>query len=465
MNSHQRRTARCLRGIGGVRTRATLRFGLLAAVMVAGLGTAAEATPPNVVLLVGDDMGYADLGIQGSTDIPTPNIDAIAKHGVRFTNGYVSAPQCSPTRAGLLTGRYQERFGHEFNLSPTDDAFGLPLTETTLGDRMKAAGYATGLVGKWHLGVEPQFHPLKRGFDEFFGFLPGAHAYLPGRAPVMRGTTELPESEYLTDALAREAVAFIDRHVDAPFFLYVAFNAPHLPMEADPPRLARVAAIADPQRRTYAAMMVAMDDAVGRIVDALRTKKILDDTLVIFLNDNGGPTMTGVAVNGSSNTPLRGSKRTLLEGGIRVPFFVQWPAKLAQGTTVDAPVIQLDLAPTVLAAAGVAAKPEWRLDGVNLLPLLAKSSGRKLPPPHSELFWRFGEQTAIRRGDWKLVRYDLAADGRRGLSDARLYDVGRDVGETTDVAGKHPDVVRELQQAWERWNSANAGSLWKAARH
>lgn len=431
--------------------------------LVATLVGAALAKPPNVVLILGDDMGYADLGVQGATDIPTPSIDAIAKNGVRFTNGYVSAPQCSPTRAGLLTGRYQERFGHEFNLSPSDDAFGLPLTETTIADRMKAAGYATALVGKWHLGVEPQFHPLKRGFDEFFGFLGGLHAYEPGRAPVMRGTTEVSESEYLTDAIGREAVAFIDRNAAKPFFLYVAFNAVHTPMEADPARLARVATIADPQRRTYAAMMIAMDEAVGRIVAALRGHGLLDDTLLVFLNDNGGPTMRGVTVNGASNAPLRGSKRTLLEGGIRVPFFVQWPARLPHGTTFAAPVIQLDLAPTMLAAAGVAVDPAWKLDGANLLPHLAEQGDGKAP--HPALFWRFGDQMATRRGDWKLVRYDLAAEGGRGTSDVRLYDLAHDVGETTDLAARHPEIVHDLRHAWDQWNAANGSSLWKAARH
>lgn len=461
MNEADRAPTTAPRARAASAARATLRVLVLAAALVPTLAGTAHGARPNVVLIVGDDMGYADLGVQGATDIATPNIDAIAKNGVRFTNGYVSAPQCSPTRAGLLTGRYQERFGHEFNLSAADDAFGLPLAERTLADRMKAGGYATGLVGKWHLGVEPAFHPTKRGFDEFFGFLAGAHTYFPGGDPVWRGTTLVEESEYFTDAIGREAAAFVDRHASKPFFLYVAFNAVHLPLQADEARLARVSGIADPRRRTYAAMMLAMDDAVGRIVDALRAHRLLDDTLLVFVNDNGGPTMKGVTVNGASNGLLRGSKRTLLEGGIRVPFFVQWPARIAKGTTYAAPVIQLDLAPTILAAAGVAATPDQHFDGVSLLPHLAKPEAAA--PPHAALFWRFGEQMAVRRGDWKLVRYDLAAEGGRGISDARLYDLAHDLSETTDVAARHPEIVRDLRHAWDEWNAANPGALWKAA--
>jgi arylsulfatase A-like enzyme len=435
----------------------------LAALLVPAPAAAANRAKPNVVILLADDMGYADAGFQGCKDVPTPRLDALARSGVRCSSGYVSGPYCSPTRAGLLTGRYQTRFGHEFNPGPADGAdVGLPVTETTMADRLKAAGYATGLVGKWHLGNAPKFHPQQRGFSEFYGFLAGAHPYFPGvGAPIYRGTDVAMETEYLTDAFAREAVVFIDRHKAEPFFLYLAFNAVHTPMHATEDRLKRFTAIADQQRHTYAAMLAAMDEAIGRVLDKLRAENLEDDTLVFFFSDNGGPTMRGTTINGSVNTPLRGSKRTTLEGGVRVPFVVRWPGRLAAGTTYASPVIQLDILPTALAAAGVEAKAEWNLDGVNLLPHL---TGERAGGPHDTLYWRFGEQMAIRRGDWKLVRYDSAADGGAAwvATPPKLYNLAADVGEANDLVAQHPAKVKELQAAWDKWNTGNAPPRWGA---
>lgn len=420
---------------------------------------AAGPAKPNIVVILGDDMGYADIGVHGCKDIPTPNIDSLARDGVRFTNGYVSGPYCSPTRAGLLTGRYQTRFGHEFN--PGGGTQGLPVTETTIADRLKAAGYATGLVGKWHLGSSPAHHPQKRGFDEFFGFLGGAHPYFPEKAmapPIFRGTTDSGETEYLTDAFGREAVAFVEKHQAHPFFLYLAFNAVHTPMHATDARLKKFEGIADIRRRTYAAMMWAMDEAVGKLLAKLRQEKLDGNTLVVFFSDNGGPTMPGTTINGSRNDPLRGSKRTTLEGGVRVPFLVRWPGKVAAGKVYDRPVIQLDILPTALAAAGVEPKPDWKLDGVDLLPYL---SGKKTGQPHDALFWRFGKQMAVRQGDWKLVRYDPNADEQKGAATpAKLYNLAADIGETTDLAAKNPEKVKELRAAWEGWNRGNVSPLW-----
>jgi len=421
-------------------------------------GPAPASAKPNILLIVGDDMGYADVGFHGCKDIPTPNLDALAASGVRFTSGYVTGPYCSPTRAGLLTGRYQTRFGHEFN--PGGQDTGLPLTETTLADRLKAAGYATGLVGKWHLGAEAAMHPQKRGFDEFFGFLGGAHSYFKVGG-ILRGTEPVSEMDYTTDAFGREAVAFIERHKGEPWFLYLAFNAVHTPMDATEDRLARFPNIADKQRRTYGAMMLAMDEVVGRVRRKLSEVGLERNTLVTFISDNGGPAMPGVTVNGSRNDPLRGSKRTTLEGGIRVPFIISWPGHVKPGV-FGSPAIQLDLHATALAAAGVVAKPEWKLDGVNLLPFL---SGEKAGVPHPALYWRFGEQMAIRAGDYKLVRYDLNADtrtgGRRqGVTPPKLYNLQDDVGETKDLAATMPDKVKELQAQWDSWNVSNVRPLW-----
>jgi arylsulfatase A-like enzyme len=439
-----------------------LSLGLAAVLAAAPPARAAEPGRPNVLVIVADDLGYADLGFQGCKDIPTPNLDALCAGGVRCTNGYVSGPYCSPTRAGLLTGRYQTRFGHEFNPGGGPEV-GLPLSETTLADRLKAAGYKTGWVGKWHLGEAAKFHPAKRGFDETFGFLAGAHPYLPGRgAPIYRGTEVVPETEYLTDAFAREAVAFLDRHKAEPFFLYLAFNAVHTPLQATDDRLKRFPSIADKTRHTYDAMTLAMDEAVGKVLAKLRAERLEETTLIAFISDNGGPTMPGTTINGSRNTPLRGSKRTTLEGGVRVPFVVAWKGRLPAGRTYDKPVIQLDLLPTALAAAGVAVRPEWNLDGVNLLPYLA---GKDDGTPHDVLYWRFGEQMAIRQGDWKLVRYDPGVDGGKGrATPARLYDLARDVGESHDLAAEEPNRRKQLEAAWQKWNATLAKPLWGAGR-
>jgi arylsulfatase A-like enzyme len=429
----------------------------LLAALAGQLAAAAAPAKPNILLIVGDDMGYADVGFHGCKDIPTPNLDALAASGVRFTSGYVSGPYCSPTRAGMLTGRYQTRFGHEFN--PTG-ANGMPVTQTTLADHLKTAGYATGLVGKWHLGSQDAMQPQRRGFDDFFGFLGGAHSYF-NVGGILRGTEQVKEMDYATDAFGREAVAFIERHKSQPWFLYLAFNAVHTPMDATDDRLAKFPDIADKQRRTYDAMMLAMDEAIGRVRQKLADAGLERDTLVFFVSDNGGPTMPGVTVNGSRNTPLRGSKRTTLEGGIRVPFLVSWPGRVKPGV-FEQPAIQLDLHATALAAAGIAPKPEWKLDGVNLLPFLA---GEKTGAPHDALYWRFGEQMAIRSGDFKLVRYDLNADTqtgarRQGVSAAKLYNLRADIGETKDLAAAMPEKVQELQSQWNAWNQANVKPLW-----
>ena len=348
-----------------------------------------------------------------------------------------------------------------------DAHFGLPLSETTLADRLRAAGYVTGLVGKWHLGEASQFQPQRRGFDEFFGFLGGGHPYFPGQgAAIYRGTEVVAEKEYLTDAFAREAVAFVERHKDQPFFLYLAFNAVHTPMHATDQRVSRFANIADAKRRTYAGMLTAMDEGVGKVLDTLQAARLEENTLIFFFSDNGGPTMLGTTINGSRNEPLRGSKRTTLEGGIHVPFVVQWKGKLAPGTVYDQPVIQLDVLPTALAAAGVSARPDWRLDGVNLLPFL---KGETTVPPHENLYWRLGEQWAIRQGDWKLVRYNQFVDilhptslpSRFTATPLRLYNLAQDVGETHDLAAEQSAKVSELQSIWKAWDIQLARPLWR----
>lgn len=435
-----------------------LVFSLSVFLLPALLHAADAPARPNILFIVGDDMGYADVGFQGCKDIPTPNLDSLAKSGVQFTNGYDSAPYCSPTRAGLLTGRYQEKFGHEFN--PGGGNQGLPLTETTIANRLKEAGYATGLVGKWHLGARDDMHPQKRGFDEFFGFLGGAHSYFKS-AGILRGTEPVKELDYTTDAFGREACSFIEKHKGKPWFLYLAFNAVHTPMDATDDRLAKFKNIEDTQRRTYDAMMLALDEQVGNVLKKLAETGQEQNTFVIFISDNGGPTMKGTTINASRNTPFRGSKRTTLEGGIHVPFLVSWAGKI-KPAVYDKPVIQLDLTYTALTLAGLQIKPEWKLDGVNLMPYI---SGEKTDAPHDVLYWRFGEQMAIRQGNYKLVRYDSNADTNTGgrkqpVTAAKLYDLSADPGEAHDLIAKMPDKAKELQAKWEAWNATLMKPLW-----
>jgi arylsulfatase A-like enzyme len=407
---------------------------------------------PNIVVILADDLGYADLGCQGCEDVPTPNLDSLARNGVRFTDGHVSCPVCSPTRAGLMTGRYQQRYGHEFNPGPAqtaDPQFGLPLSQITMADALKAAGYATGLVGKWHLGYTPPYHPLKRGFDEFFGFLGGGHPYLPAANdrgnPILRGTEPVEEKEYLTDAFTREAVAFLERHHGDPFFLYLAFNAVHNPEQATPPYLDRFPKIAAPKRRTLAAKLSAMDDGVGAVLAKLKEHALLENTLIFFFSDNGGPTPK----NGSRNTPLRGFKGQVYEGGVRIPFLLQWPGHVPAGKVYEQPVIALDIFPTVVTAAGGRIPGDRVMDGVNLLPFV---TGESAGAPHERLFWRYGEQHAIRQGHWKLIR--------QGGTPDELYDLSADLGESKNVATQQVEVAAQLSQALGKWESELTDPFW-----
>jgi arylsulfatase A-like enzyme len=438
--------------------------------LLAALSGWVDAAPPgrrpNIILIVADDLGYAELGCQGATDVRTPHIDSIARHGIRFTSGYVTAPVCSPSRAGLLTGRYQQRFGHELNAIGPQNRLphvGLPTSEKTIADDFRAAGYATGIVGKWHLGGTEPYHPERRGFGEFFGFLHEGHFYADGRHddvvsllrtdeppyddqnPVLRGTQPVGDFGYLTAAFTREAVAFIDRHRDRPFFLYLPFNAVHSPMQATEADLGRFPEIKDRKRRIFAAMLAALDEGVGAVLGKLREAGLTGDTLIVFLSDNGGPT----AELTSSNAPLRGGKGELYEGGVRVPFLMQWEGHLPGGVVDARPVSSLDVLPTALAAAGI--KPDvGKRDGVDLMPYLRGGNDR---PPHERLFWRYGGMAALREGRWKLVR-----DG--GQKPWELYDLKKDVGESDNQVARKPEVVGRLTATWERWNSGMIQPLW-----
>ena len=433
-----------------MRLLCTLLFVTSAALALTAPAAAADR-PPNVLLFFADDLGYGELSCQGNLEIPTPHIDAIAKNGVRFTAGYVAATYCSPSRAGLLTGRYPTRYGHEFN-PPLNSGAGLPVTETTLADRLKKLGYATAVVGKWHLGAEAIHRPSRRGFDEFYGTLANTPFFHPTNFVDTRISDEVRKVEdpefYTTDAYAERAVDWLGRvPKDKSWFLYVPFNAQHAPLQAPAKYMDRFPQITDQKRRTFAAMLSAMDDAVGSVMQKVRDLGAEENTIVFFISDNGGPT----ASTTSLNTPLRGFKMTTWEGGPRVPFMMQWKGRIPAGKVYDLPVIQLDVLPTCLAAAGAKIDPAWQLDGVDLMPYLTGSASGH---PHQTLYWRFGPQWAVRHGDMKLVV------GREGSGRPELYDLSKDISETRDLASSQPQTVAELQALYDKWNAQQAEPAW-----
>jgi len=424
--------------------------------------TCLPAAAPNLIVIVTDDQGYHDVGFNGCQDIPTPNLDALAARGVRFSSGYVTYAVCSPSRAGLLTGRYQQRFGHERNprWEPDNPQSGLPLSETTLADTLGRVGYHSGIIGKWHLGAHPDLHPLKRGFNEFFGMLGGGHRYLPEeltlrqtsearsmnendsyRLWIMRDHEPVKTTQYLTDEFSDEAVRFVQRNKDHPFFLYLAYNAPHAPLQATPKYLDRFPGIKDPRRRTYAAMVSAVDDGVGRLLGELRRLGLEENTLVFFLSDNGGPTQA----NASNNAPLRGDKGSPWEGGFRVPFALQWPGHLPAGLVYEQPVSSLDIFATIAALAGAPANPERPLDGVNLVPYL---TGEKKGAPHEAIYLRMFDKGAfaVRRGDYKLV---IPGKNQAPV----LFNLQQDIGEKHDLTATAPAEARVLENLRTRWNA------------
>lgn len=419
---------------------------------------------PNFIVIVADDLGYADVGFHNCKDIPTPHLDGLAKSGVVCTNGYVTHPFCSPTRAALLTGKYQQRFGHENNpkWDPADESIGLPLDQLTLAEVLKSAGYKTGCVGKWHLGAHQSFHPNRRGFQEYFGHLGGGHHYFdhnqfqtnPMKAkqeyliPILRNDEPVEVNEYLTNVFGQEACAFIEKNREDPFFLYVAFNAPHTPLQAPEKFLERVKKIADEKRRTYAAMICALDDAVGQILAKLKEHDLDKETLIVFLSDNGGP----VTVTNAQNKPLRGAKGQLYEGGIRVPFVVRWGAGLKPGQSA-VPVSSLDLFPTCVALAEAKMPEGLKLDGQNLMNTIeGEAKERKARP----LFWRTngGDAFAVRHGAYKLIKI--------GKRNPELYNLDDDIAEMQDLAEKQPEKVGAMQKLLDRWNDQLQAPKWQS---
>ncbi|MGO9113808.1 MAG: sulfatase [Thermoguttaceae bacterium] len=496
--------------------RIRIFFAFSAIVVAASAALAEPPKPkPNYIVILIDDLGHSDLGVYGSKDIPTPNIDSLAKEGVRYTNGYATCFYCSPSRAGLLTGRYQQRFGLEYVGGRLDTH------ERTIADLLKEQGYATAALGKWHIGEEPEYRPRRRGFDYFYGYLGAYHYFnLPvsrdrieqptdpwilhagyggpgeggkrlaqhGAAPILRNEENANPSGYLTELLTQEAVGFIEKNKDRPFFLYLAHAAQHVPVEATEKYLKRFPNLSDEkQRRTYAAALSAVDDGVGEILAKLKELGIDRQTAIVFTSDNGGPSFWrprpeivdtiraggafggtalfelddnavspdiaklseryqwNIGANGSDNEPLAFGKGVLYEGGIRVPYIVRWPGVAAEGKVSDDTVSSLDLLPTFLAAAGAKLPTDREYDGVDLRPSL---EGKPNDLAQRTLFWRIANDRAVRSGNWKLVW--------NGDAVPRLYDLSSDIDETKDLATAHPEIVEKLKTAWTEWNTKNA---------
>ncbi len=415
-------------------------FSLLLAVGFNGVSAAADK--PNIIVILTDDHGYADLSCQGVfDDIRTPNIDSLAAQGVRMTSGYVTAPQCVPSRAGLLSGKYQNRFGLESN---GGDLSGFN-AEQTIAERLKKAGYATGMIGKWHLGRPDEI--VKHGFDDVYyknsNGAGWANYDLEGRD--VKGGPE-KSGLYHIDACSSAARAFIKRHHDGLFFLYLAYRAPHVPLDATQKYLDRFPGEMPERRRKALAMLSAVDDGVGGIIKSLREHNIEEDTLIFFIGDNGAPLKIhkldapgiGAGWDGSLNDPLNGEKGTVIEGGTRTPFLVSWKGHIPGGQVYDHPVISLDVAATALALAGLPDDPE--LDGVNLVPYLKRD---KKGAPHDALYWRWMGQAAIRQGKWKYIQ---------GESRRYLFNLDADIAEEKNLIADHPEIAKRLAAQLKKWS-------------
>lgn len=418
--------------------------------------------PPNIVFVLVDDMGYGDLGCMGAEDIQTPNVDRLAKQGVKFNDFYANAPVCSPTRCGFITGRWQQRVGFEWALGYTAErrrlidgqwktidqmhhGIGLPASQPGIAKMLKSAGYATGAFGKWHLGYDDEFNPLNHGFDEYFGELLGhadyyRHIYYDGTYALRDGLEISKAAGYLTDLVNQRAAAFVDKHAQEPFFLYVPHLAVHAPFQPpgrpDPKVTSKN--MLEGSRAIYKAMLERVDEGVGMIQKKLDEHGLTENTIFVLSSDNGGERW-------SSNLPLFHHKATLWEGGIRVPCLMRWPAKLPAGVVTSQPAITMDLTATFVAAAGARPPAGYQLDGINLLPLLTAAQPQ---PVERTLCWRIDRSNrkmrAIRQGKWKYI--DDA-----GTMDL-LFDLEADIGERNNLCYRRPEIVEQLKKrliAWE----------------
>jgi arylsulfatase A-like enzyme len=412
-----------------------------------GYAAGAVAAKPNILIFYVDDMGWAQPGCYGGKLAPTPAMDAIARNGVRFTDGYVSACVCGPSRVGLLTGRYQARSGHDAN--GNRDGREMVLSETTIAQRLKAVGYTTGIVGKWHVGdTNESFMPPARGFDYAVGSLGNLNegtglTFYRGKELI----PDLPGAPITSPIYRDEAIKFITENRAKPWFLYLAFNAVHSPHVGSEKWLEKYKHLA-PNEQRYAALVAEVDEAIGGVMAKLRESGQEENTLIFVISDNGG------AAPQAEMGGLRGRKWYVWEGGIRVSWMAQWKGHIPAGRVSHEPVIQLDVLPTALAAARAEVKPEWQLDGVNLLPLL-EGKTEKLAP--RELYFRFGVQYAVRQGDWKLVKASKEME-------PMLVNLAQDRGEKIDLTGQHPEKAKALQALYDRWNASMQPPRWEDRR-
>ena len=458
------------------RIKTVALFGLLVGLILVNelLANATEARP-NIVLILSDDMGYSDLPKFGKSEIPTPNIDRLANEGTLFTNAYVTAPVCVVSRMGLLTGQYQQRFGMYDNIYG-EDKVRLFLDQTLLPQVFQKAGYRTAFVGKWHLNGSKREQysrgsPLQRGFDESISFLGGDSSFWKG-TPVNRGGESYPAPEYLTDLWGTEACEFINRNQSQPFFLYLAFNAVHSPMHALDADQDQFPYVKDGNRRIYDGMLLAMDRSIGRVLERLDKHGIADNTIVVFLNDNGGGESTERYAphsrNFANNKPLQGYKFDVFEGGVRVPMILRWPGQIPADKIYDKMVSSMDVFPTLVEAAGLPMPEGQPADGVDLLPFI---QGKNESHPHEWLCWQNRSwlpkteggfvvptpkvhNSAIRKGNWKLVRLNEELDSGDPPPAWRLYNLASDIGERNDVADEHEDRVKELSALFDAWRSS-----------
>jgi arylsulfatase A-like enzyme len=429
-------------------------------VLLAGCAAEPEARrPPNFIVILADDLGYGDTGAYGGTRNQTPHIDQLAREGLRFTDFHSNGPMCTPTRAALLTGRYQNRLGRAFESPLGADDKGLPADQVTIAEALAEAGYVSGAYGKWHLGRFPPHLPTSHGFEEFWGLGSGdgdhhSHIDRSGRKDWWHNDQTEMEQGYSVDLITKHSVDFIQRYKDRPFFLYVPHLAIHFPWQGpgdqgyreeggDYHNLTKLGYFADDKDPSgkVKEMIEAVDGSVGRIVEAVRVNGLAENTLIFFTSDNGGYlTYDGGYHNISSNGPLRGQKKDVYEGGIRVPAIVSWPGRITPGVT-DSLTASFDLFPTFLELAGLGPRVDLKLDGSSLAPLLL----RREEIVSRTLFWRMRDRRAVRQGPWKLVALGEAAP--------ELYDLTQDIGETSDRAADQPDLARQLLSELQAWES------------
>ncbi len=411
--------------------------------MIAAPTIAAER--PNVLVIMADDLGYNDLGFHGSETFETPHLDAIAKNGIIFKDAHTAASVCSPSRAGFITGRYQQRFGHEANCPP--NGLGMDTTELTMGQAFQGLGYSSYLVGKWHLGNSKEQYPTTRGFDEFYGLREGSRSFFckPNEKfnahAIEHNGKHIKFEGHLTDRMTDEAIRMIGTNKEKPFFMFLSYTAPHGPLQATPKDLAK--ADGDP----YRALVQNMDDNIGRLVADLKKQKRYDNTIIWFLSDNGGTSAK------ASNYPLNGKKGIKLEGGQRVPFVFSWPAQVKTAKVYSELTSAMDIFPTSLALAGGDTKPKKPFDGINIWPHL---TGEDAAAPHDILFWKKLEAKAVRQGDWKLILSE-------GL-DPMLFDLGKNLGETKNLAKSDPETVTRLTDLINAWEKGHIPPLWKEGK-